>query len=91
MKSWLLKTMKTKKFINFSTVWEDYDSIKDNNNNLYSAYKKSFSILINYYSKVLSHISFFNIMISDTFGENDSRLKIINVLKGNYKNNMTTK
>ena len=86
-----LKTMKTKKFINFSTVWEDYDSIKDNNNNLYSAYKKSFSILIDYYSKVLPHIGFFNIMISDTFGENDSRLKIINVLKKNYKNNMTTK
>jgi len=86
-----LKTMKTKKFINFSTIWEDYDSIKDNNNNLYSAYKKSFSILINYYSKVLSHIGFFNIMISDTFGENDNRLKIINILKKNYKNNITTK
>jgi|TARA_B110000285_G_scaffold47813_1_gene54016 nucleoside-diphosphate-sugar epimerase len=86
-----LEIMKAKKFINFSTVWEDYNSVKDNNNNLYSAYKKSFSILINYYSKVLSHMGFFNIMISDTFGENDSRLKIINVLKKNYKKNITTK
>ena len=29
-------------------------------------------------------------MISDTFGKNDKRLKIINVLKKNYKKNITT-
>ncbi|MDA9663307.1 NAD(P)-dependent oxidoreductase [Candidatus Pelagibacter sp.] len=86
-----LKIMKVKKFINFSTVWEDYDSIKDNSKNLYSAYKKSFSVLINYYSKILPKLGFFNIMISDTFGENDNRLKIINVLKRNYKSNKVTK
>ena len=86
-----LKIMKTKKFINFSTVWEDYNSIKDNCHNLYSVYKKSFGNLINYYSKILPTISFFNLMISDTFGENDNRLKIINVLKNNYKYNRTTK
>ena len=76
-----LKIMKVKKFVNFSTVWEDYNSIKGNNYNLYSVYKKSFSLLIDYYSKSLSKISFFNLLISDTFGENDDRLKIINVLK----------
>tara|TARA_B110000858_G_C17791633_1_gene470206 strand:- start:126 stop:989 length:864 start_codon:yes stop_codon:yes gene_type:complete len=86
-----LKIMKTKKFINFSTVWEDYNSIKDNCHNLYSVYKKSFGNLINYYSKILPTIGFFNIMISDTFGEDDNRLKIINVLKNNYKYNRTTK
>jgi nucleoside-diphosphate-sugar epimerase len=86
-----LKIMKTRKFINFSTVWEDYNSIKDNNNNLYSVYKKSFTLLINYYKKILPKISFFNIMLSDTFGVNDNRLKIISVLRKNYKNNKTTK
>ena len=86
-----LKVMKTKKFINFSTVWEDYNSIKDNNCNLYSAYKKSFSTLTAYYSKSLPKINFYNIMISDTFGKNDSRAKIINILKKNYKNNKITK
>ena len=86
-----LELMKVKKFINFSTVWEDYNSIKDNSYNLYSVYKKSFSLLINYYSKSFPKINFFNIMISDTFGENDERLKIINVLKNNYKNNKITK
>tara|TARA_B110000259_G_C13692840_1_gene273059 strand:+ start:108 stop:491 length:384 start_codon:yes stop_codon:yes gene_type:complete len=30
-------------------------------------------------------------MISDTFGKNDSRAKIINILKKNYKNNKITK
>jgi len=30
-------------------------------------------------------------MINDTFGQNDNRLKIINVLKKNYKKNKTTK
>tara|TARA_B100000795_G_scaffold199614_1_gene153470 strand:- start:106 stop:966 length:861 start_codon:yes stop_codon:yes gene_type:complete len=86
-----LKVMKVKKFINFSTVWEDYNSIKENSYNLYSVYKKSFSLLINYYSKNLPKISFFNMMISDTFGENDERLKIINVLRKNYKKNKITK
>ena len=86
-----LKTMKTKKFINFSTVWEDYNSIKDNNCNLYSVYKKSFSTLVEYYSKSLPKVNFYNIMISDTFGKNDSRAKIINILKKNYKNNKITK
>ena len=80
-----LKTMNVNKFINFSTVWENYNSIKDNSYNLYSVYKKSFRLLIDFYAKNLSKISFFNIMISDTFGENDSRLKIINVLRENYK------
>ena len=86
-----LKKMKTKKFINFSTVWEDYNSIKDNNCNLYSAYKKSFSTLAAYYSKSLPKVNFYNIMISDTFGKNDSRAKIINILKKNFKNNKITK
>ena len=86
-----LKKMKTKKFINFSTVWEDYNSIKDNSCNLYSVYKKCFGNLINYYSKIFTSISFFNIMISDTFGENDNRLKIINILKQNHRNNKITK
>jgi len=86
-----LKLMKVKKFINFSTVWEDYDSIKNNNCNLYSTYKRSFTNIINYYTKILPSIKFFNLMISDTFGESDNRYKIINVLKKNYKKNKITK
>lgn len=83
--------MKVKKFINFSTIWEDYYGIKDNYFNLYSAYKKAFSKILNFYKKKISSIKFYELMISDTFGENDKRRKIINVLKENYKNNKVTK
>jgi len=85
-----LKNMKVKKFINFSTIWEDYNSIKDNNYNLYSAYKKGFGIILNYYEKMLSTIKFYNVMISNTFGKSDNRLKITTVLKNNHKKNKLT-
>lgn len=85
-----LKNMKVKKFINFSTIWEDYNSIKDNNYNLYSAYKKGFGIILNYYKKILSTIKFYNLMISNTFGKSDNRLKITTVLKNNHKKNKLT-
>ena len=81
-----LNKMKVKKFINLSTVWENYNSIKDDNPNLYSVYKKSFSHLINFYKKKIN-TSFYNIMLSDTFGVGDKRSKIVNVLKDNYKMN----
>ena len=86
-----LDIMNVKKFINLSTVWEDYNSIKDDNPNLYSVYKKSFSHLINFYKKKFINKSFYNIMISDTFGKEDKRIKLINVLKNNYKKNKKTK
>ena len=49
-----LKNMKVKKFINFSTVWEDSNSIINNSENLYAAYKKSFSIILGFYKKNLT-------------------------------------
>lgn len=86
-----LKSMKTKKFINFSTVWEDYNGIKDNYFNLYSAYKKAFSKILNFYRNKFKKVKFYELMLSDTFGKNDNRLKIINVLRKNYKSNTITK
>ena len=86
-----LSIMKAKKFINFSTVWEDFNGIKNNSFNLYAAYKKAFSNLNNYYEKQYKQIKFYKLMISDTFGANDKRMKIINILKKNYKSNLPTK
>ena len=86
-----LEIMGVKKFINFSTVWENYDGKKDYNFNLYSVYKSNFIRIINFYKRKLSNISFLNLTISDTFGENDKRNKIINILKNNYKKNLQTK
>lgn len=80
-----LKKMNVKKFIYFSTVWENYDGIKNNFFNLYASYKKSFKNLITYYKKLYPKIMFLNLNLSDTFGVNDKRLKIVNILKRNLK------
>ncbi len=86
-----LGLMQVKTFINFSTVWENYDGKKGNYYNLYSAYKDSFLNIINYYKKKYNKVKFLNLVISDTFGHNDKRKKIINILKSNYKKKRKTK
>ena len=85
-----LRVMKVKKFIYFTTVWENYNSIKKNYFNLYAVYKSIFKEIISYYKKNLSSIKFYNLSISDTFGKIDKRKKIINILKLNYKKNKNT-
>ena len=86
-----LKIMRVKKFVNFSTVWENYDGKKDNCYNLYSAYKAGFSKIISFYKKENKKIKFINLVISDTFGLRDKRKKLVNLLKTNYKKNLVTK
>ena len=86
-----LKVMRVKKFVNFSTVWENYDGKKDNYYNLYSAYKASFGKIIGFYKKENKNIKFLNLVISDTFGLRDKRKKLVNLLKTNYKRNLVTK
>ncbi len=85
------KYIKFKKFINFSTVWENYNGIKNNPKNLYSSYKQSFSNILNFYKNKYSKIKFYNIFLSETFGKNDNRLKLIPVLKKNFKSSKITR
>ena len=85
-----LEVMNVKKFINFSTVWENFNGEKNNFYNLYSVYKKCFGNLINFYKRRLKKVKFFNLIISDTFGKSDKRIKIINILRTNYKKNLYT-
>ena len=85
-----LKNLKASKFINFSTVWEDSNAKKDNIENLYSAYKKNFSTILSFYKKNLKKVNFYELMVSDTFGNNDQRKKIIHTLKMNYHKNKST-
>ena len=85
------KQLKFHKFINFTTVWENFMAKKNNPANLYSAYKLSFSNIINYYKKKLIKVKFYNLYLSETFGDNDKRKKLFNLLRNNYsKNKMTT-
>ena len=86
-----LKNLNTKKFINFSTTWEDFDNKENNPKNLYAAYKKSFNCLMLYYKKIFSEITFIDLMIVDTFGRNDNRQKLINTLRRNYKKKKLSK
>ncbi len=85
-----LTILNATKFINFSTVWEDGNAKKDNVKNLYSAYKKSFSTILSFYKKNLKKVNFYELMIFDTFGNNDHRKKIIHILKMNYLKNKLT-
>mgnify|MGYP001337544628 FL=1 len=70
-----LNVMKASKFINFSTVWEDSNAKKNDTINLYAAYKKSFSTILDFYKKNLKKVKFYELMISDTFGKDDHRKK----------------
>ena len=81
-----LKSMKVKKFINFSTVWQNYNGKLDVAYNLYSAFKLSYSKILDYYIRKYPYIKFYDLFISDTYGENDNRSKIINLMKQNTKN-----
>ena len=82
---------RVKKFLNFSTVWENYDGIQNNSKNLYSSYKQAFSNILNYYKKNFPKTKFYNIFLSETFGEFDKRRKLISILKNNYKKNKLSK
>ena len=86
-----LKKMEVKKFINFTTVWENYNAQKDRSFNLYSKSKQIFRKNIDFYKNNNKKIKFYNFFVSDTYGENDSRKKLINLLKNNYSNNKITK
>ena len=81
-----LKSMGVKKFINFSTVWQNYNGKQDIAYNLYSAFKLSYSKILDYYIGKFSFIRFYNLFISDTYGENDNRSKIVNLIKQNIRN-----
>ena len=85
-----LEVMKVKKFINFSTVWQDPKNTNGKYTNLYSAYKRSFSEIVEFYKQSFKNIKFFEMLISDTFGYSDKRKKLISVLKYNYQNNKPT-
>ncbi len=86
-----LKTLRTKKFINFTTVWENYNGIKNSSFNLYSTSKTLFRKLLEFSKKNNKNVKFYNFFISDTYGSNDRRAKLINVLKRNYEKNKITK
>ena len=86
-----LNNLKVKKFINISTVWENYNGFINKSGNLYAAYKRAFNEIINFYKIINPRVKFYKILLADTFGSNDKREKLINVIKENIKNSKKIK
>ena len=82
-----LNRMNVKKFINFSTVWQDFDGKENSPFNLYSATKSAFENIMRYYESRFKKVSFYNLYIGDTYGSHDNRNKIINVIKTRINTN----
>lgn len=81
----LSEKMGVKKFINISSIWEKSHINSPDDLNLYTLTKYMFSKLIKFYSHKYKNIKFFTLYLSDTFGKNDKRNKLMNVLKTSIK------
>lgn len=86
-----LNSMKVKKFINFTTSWENFNGKINLPYNFYASSKSAFRAFVDFYRQKEKKIKFYNIFISDTFGTNDKRIKIVNLIKKNYYKNKTLK
>ena len=74
-----MKVSNTKKLINTGTSWQHYKNEGYNPVCLYAATKQAFESLIEYYSQAES-FKVITLKLFDTYGENDKRLKLINLL-----------
>ena len=78
--------IKIKKFINIGTVWQHFNDTKNLALNLYAATKQSFECIFNYYKNQYKKIKFYNVLLTDTFGIDDKRKKLIPILLKNFNN-----
>lgn len=74
-----MKESQTKLLINTGTYWQHYHSDEYNPVNLYAATKQAFESLIKYYIEA-ENISAITLKLFDTYGESDTRHKLINLL-----------
>jgi nucleoside-diphosphate-sugar epimerase len=86
----LLCNKRIKKIINFGTVWQHYNNEKERAYNLYASSKQAFNNIFNYYKKQFPEIKFYNLLISDTFGKDDKRKKLIPMILKNYNKKIKT-
>lgn len=70
----------TKNIVNTSTSWQHYDNEDYNPSCLYAATKKAFEDILTFYTKAYGFKSI-SLSLFDTYGENDTRNKLINNLK----------
>jgi CDP-3, 6-dideoxy-D-glycero-L-glycero-4-hexulose-4-reductase len=84
------RKLKIKKFISFGSVWEHYNGVLNNPYNFYATTKLASYILLKYYSKSNLLTKYYHLLLSDTYGPNDKRKKLIPILLKNYKKNKIT-
>ena len=82
---------KTKKMINFGSMMQHSKNENLVSKNLYAASKNAFEMISNYYSTINNKTKFYNIKFYESFGDNDTRKKIIPTIINNYKKNIVTK
>lgn len=74
-----MKESKTELIINAGTSWQHYHTNEYNPVNLYAATKQAFGSLIKYYTEA-ENIRAITLKLFDTYGESDTRPKLINLL-----------
>ena len=77
-------------FINTGTFWQHYKNQDYNPVNLYAATKQAFEDILKYYVETMDK-KFVTIKLNDTFGPNDSRLKIFHLWAKIAKSGKTLK
>ena len=65
-------------FINTGTFWQNFQNFEYSPVNLYAATKQAFEIIAQFYIEK-NQIKFTTIRLCDTYGQNDTRLKIFNI------------
>lgn len=74
-----MKKSKTKLLINTGTFWQHYHTNEYNPVDLYAATKQAFESLVKYYVEA-EDIRVITLKLFDTYGESDTRPKLINLL-----------
>ena len=82
---------KVKKIINFGSMMQHSKNEKLVSKNLYAATKNAFEMIANYYANINCKTKFYNIKFYESFGDNDTRKKLIPTLINNYKQKKITK
>ena len=85
-----MKLSNCKKIINTSSYYQHYNNEIYNPVNLYAATKQAFEDIIYYYSSSEYNIKSITLELFDTYGENDSRPKILNLLLCSLFDNCVT-
>lgn len=62
--------------LNTGTLWQYFDGQRDNPSCLYAATKTAFTDILKFYCSA-NQLRVLNLMLSDTFGANDPRLKLL--------------